>query len=283
MKTILIPTDFSENAGDALAYAIDLIGREKALVHIVNVSDPAILAADESISNDAEKLLQLKESRQSLEALEVFSKARFGTGSESHIRIVTHLVGGAIAPMIRSLAKELDVDLIIMGTQGVQHDFVEKRLGTVSTTIFKNAPCPVILVPRAYVFKPISNILFATNLNHSDPYALWKATELIKPHIGVVRCLHVVEKPEDKHDRHLEEFAKYMIEHSPSIQTIFTIEVNEQVEAAITEYADTYSVELIIMHKSKHPLWERLLKSGHTKNMASQIKVPLLVMNEEKE
>lgn len=282
MRTILIPTDFSDNAGDALAYSLALIGNTKANIHIVNVVDPNIPPAD--VAGGSINLMneKVETAKNAMKALEVFSKDYYGKGAQAQVVVTTQVTIGKLAHSIKAEAASVEADLIIMGTQGVNHSFIEKTLGSISTLVLKEAPCPVILIPRGYKFKTIDNLLFSTNLNHSDPYELWRATQLIKPHVGVIRCLHVVKNAEEKDDRHLEEFAKYMIEHSPSIQTIFNVEVSDDIEATILDYAKNYDAEMIIMHRIKQSFWDRLLEASHTKRMASLIEVPMMVMDDGK-
>ena len=279
MKTILIPTDFSENAGDALAYALALIGNSNAKLHIINVVDPSMPMAEPLPGKNLPFEDELQNAQRAMEALRLLSTLPASGIDRSHIQITTQVVVGTVAASIKAEAKVVAANLIVMGTQGTQHNFVQKTLGTVSTSTLNDAPCPVILIPRGYQYKPIKTVLFSTGLNHSDPYELWRATELLQPHIAVVRCLHVLKNEADRDDVQLETFAKYMVEHSPSIQTIFNIEVNEDTEAAIADYANAYDVELVIMHRTQQPFWSRLLEPSHTKKMASLLEIPLLVMN----
>jgi len=279
MKKILIPTDFSENAGDALDYALHLIKGQKAKIHIVNVVTPMAIPTDVAVTSVPPSQEEIVNANKAMEALESFGKAFFGETKQTNIEISTSVEIGPVAAMIKNKAKELETDIIIMGTQGSNHSFVEKVVGTISTEVIDHAACPVILVPKNYKFKPIDNVIFSTNLNHSDPYELWKATELLSPKVARVRCLYVSPNKEKENEKELEEFAKYMIEHSPTIQTIFNIVESKNVEAEITEYAENYDAELIIMHRSKKSLWKSIFSARHTKKMVFWSKVPLMILN----
>jgi nucleotide-binding universal stress UspA family protein len=181
--------------------------------------------------------------------------------------------------MIQKEAETIKADAIVMGTQGTNHSSFDKFIGTVSTSVINDAPCPVVLIPRNYKFIPIEKIVFTTNLNHGDPFELWRAVELIRPQIGVIRCLHVTRDEEKKHDHDLESYAKFLVEHSPTIQTFFDTEVCDDVEKCIVDYTDTHDAQLMVMHKTKKTFWEKLFGVSHTSRMASKLKVPLLIMN----
>jgi nucleotide-binding universal stress UspA family protein len=278
MKNILIPTDFSENASDALDYALNLLGGTKANIHIVNVLPVQTVPGDIPVNTSELVTVEMDEAKNAMKALKEFGEMFYGEGKGAQITISTKVAVGGIAYHIKNEAKETKADFIIMGTQGMNHSFMEKVLGSVSTTVINDAPCPVILVPIGYKFKSIDNIIFATNLNHSDPYELWRATELIKPHVGRIRCIHVVKDASAISKSELEKFAKYMVEHSPSIQTVFNVEESDNIEKTLSEYAENYDAEMVIMHRSKKSFWKSLFGARHTKKMASWLKIPLMVM-----
>ena len=279
MKNILIPTDFSQNASDALDYALHLLGGSKAHIHIVNVVPVHAVPGDVPLNTSELVTAELEEARKAMDAIKEFSKVFYGEGGGAQIKVTTKVAVGGVAYNVKQEANEIKADLIIMGTQGVNHSFAEKVLGSISTSTINEAPCPVILVPIGYKFKPIDNMIFATNLNHADPYELWRATELIKPHVGRVRCVYVTKDESKIEKEELESFAKYMIEHSPSIQTVFNVEESNSVEKTLSEYAENYDAEMIIMHRSRKSFWKDLFGVRHTKKMASWLKVPMIVMN----
>ena len=219
--------------------------------------------------------IQIESATENMKALEALSK----TSGNENITVSTHVVVGSASMMLKQEAEEFEADLIIMGTRGESHGFMDKLLGTVSSNVIDEAPCPVVLIPREYKFKKIDNIIFATNLNHDDAYELWRATEALQPHTFVVRCLHVLKNKDEKDDKHIREFANYLIGHSPSLQTIFNIEESNDVEKTIEEYADTYDAEMVIMHRTKRSTWEKLFGKSHTRRMTSWLKVPLMVIN----
>jgi len=275
VKKILVPTDFSRNAADALAYAVDIVGSTKAELHILHIvlpdtGPPGMPAITESM---AKRRIKFAQERVKSLADEYTPKNR------PNISIHTKVIAGKTSPLIKKTAEEIEADLIISGTRGAGHDSMDKIFGTVSTAILDNAPCPVILVPQGYQYKFIDNIIFSTNLNHSDPYELWRAIEVIKPHQPTVRCVHVVDKEADKENIQIERFAKFMIEKSPAVETIFNIEVGEDIEDIIEKYAADYDAELIVMHREKKNLWTKIIGRSHTKRMVSTLQIPLMVIN----
>lgn len=251
MKKILIPTDFSENAGDALSYALSFIGSSSAQLYLVNILTNTTVQGDMVVVSDDPMGLRFDEAKASMEILEKFGNSFLKEKGIDNCGFKTNVIYGSISEGLKSEAIRIEADLIIMGSQGEHHGVLDRLFGTVSTRMVINSPCPVLLIPRGYKFVPIDDVLFATNLKHSEPFELHKAIRLIKPNQVVLRCLHISKSKDQQHLDQVEEFSKYLIEHSKAMQTIFYEEVGDKVEDIIKEYAMTYEVEMVIMCKSK--------------------------------
>jgi len=140
---ILVPTDFSETADAALAYAKELATTLGASLHLVHVfADPYAVAAGApdvyaAIPADARERALEEVRERLLERLDVNEEARF-RGSRGVVR-------GLIAPHIVEYARNQDIDLIIMGTHG-RRGVAHLLLGSVAEHVVRTAGCPVLTV-----------------------------------------------------------------------------------------------------------------------------------------
>ena len=200
------------------------------------------------------------------------------SAKRTSIKFQSNVVAGEIISSIKQEAKKIKANLIVMGTLGQNHNVLEKTIGTISSTITRNAPCPIILVPNKYKYKKIENAIFSTNLKTGDPYQLHRAMEVIKPQRPVVRCVYV-NKQEKEGTEEISDFAKYMVDHSPNTRTIFMILLGNNIIERIVEQAETYNAEMIIMHKTKKSFWKRIKEKNHIKAMINLLNKPLLIMN----
>jgi len=280
MRKILIPTDFSKNAKDALNYALKFIENSMVELHLLNVITPITTSIVDG-SNIGTTIIEAheKQANESMENLKKEAESFLKKNDYNHVKILTHISIGEVILTIPTMAKELEIDLIIMGTQGKNHSFLEKIMGTISTYMTQHSPCPVLLVPQNYNYKKIDNLIFATDLNTGDPYELSRAIKLITPHNPVVRCVYVRKEFEDKFDKTIEGFAKYFVDHSPSIRTTFNIEIGEHPAEIVGEQAEIYDAELIVMHKSRKNFLQRLFKKNHTKAFINKLNLPILILN----
>ena len=143
LTRILVPTDFSETADAALAYAKTLAERLGASLHLVHVFiDPYLVAAyaPEVYTPpppDARERLLAEVNDRLFERLDTEDAQRFhGT------RAVT---SGLTAPQITAYAAQHDIDLIVMGTHG-RRGVAHLLLGSVAEHVVRTARCPVLTI-----------------------------------------------------------------------------------------------------------------------------------------
>ena len=139
---ILLATDGSEEAEQGALRAVDLANRTDSELHVVHVgvvpsflmSYPGALGYDRMLYEEIEE-----ESRALLRKLSWRVKAAGGTVAGAHLRM------GAVELEIVALAKELGVDLIVMGCRG--HRGRRRAIeGSISDAVIRHAPCPVLVV-----------------------------------------------------------------------------------------------------------------------------------------
>lgn len=136
---ILVPVDFSGQSAYALEYAIDLAKAMGASIHvfhayslptqIVGPYEVAPIPNDffEQVRESASK--HLAQSREKVKAGGVACEAS--------------LTDGAPAEAIAEAAKQVNADLIVMGTRG-HTGLKHMLLGSVAERTLRIAPCPVL-------------------------------------------------------------------------------------------------------------------------------------------
>jgi universal stress protein A len=140
LKKILVPTDFSETSKKAIQYALrfaEQVGCEIALLYVVEPAIPMIGAplVIEPFTEKDEFSIAKKE-------LAVLAAESHTNGAHS----VSSLVRVGHAPNeINKVAKDLDVDLIIISTHGYT-SWRHFCIGSTAERVVRTAPCPVLVV-----------------------------------------------------------------------------------------------------------------------------------------
>jgi nucleotide-binding universal stress UspA family protein len=144
IKRILMPTDFSETSDAALEYAVVLARAFSSSVHLLHV----VRDISEPGGGWHPPLSLLEE--QKAGARETLSKLVERQPRE--VQVQTSLrVGSPFVEIVRC-AKELEADLIVMGTHG-RGPVAHMLMGSVAEKVVRKAPCPVLTVrPPAHKF-----------------------------------------------------------------------------------------------------------------------------------
>jgi nucleotide-binding universal stress UspA family protein len=143
LKTILLPTDFSEPSRYALEVACALARDQSARVLLLHVLPrPGLMGRDSNVPafkdlHTSEDLTAYRDERtRGLEALR--AKAPWA-------QVETLLKEGDVAGVITRTAEEAPCDLIVLGSHGRSRRY-QLMLGSVTAEVARRAPCPVVMV-----------------------------------------------------------------------------------------------------------------------------------------
>lgn len=137
---ILVPTDFSPASRNAVAYALRLARKlncDITLLHVLEPSTP--LTTVERLTAAAFSKKEMANAQGALSGLVHSAIAAGGTNTKSMLRtgIATH--------EIVEVAKQLDVDLIVIATHGLAGR-KHLAIGSTAERVARAAPCPVLVV-----------------------------------------------------------------------------------------------------------------------------------------
>jgi nucleotide-binding universal stress UspA family protein len=137
LKSILVPVDFSLGSKTALDYAAAFAADFGAQVHVLCVVEEESLTAN--IGGDP---LNTKDSwrKENLKKLDDFIPEKF-----KELDFLKRVTGGLTYEAIIKYAKDNDINLIIMGSNG-QTGFIESWLGGTTYEVARKAPCAVLTV-----------------------------------------------------------------------------------------------------------------------------------------
>ena len=140
IHTILVPTDFSTYAEQALQEALAIAARDKAHVLLLHVLPflPITWADEWSLPRPQFEEQIQRDTEQQLQTI----------AAQHTVPIETLVLWGSPAAVICDVAKTRQCDLIVMSTHGrtgLAHVFI----GSVAERVVRYAPCAVLIV-RAF-------------------------------------------------------------------------------------------------------------------------------------
>ena len=273
MKSILLPTDFSEAAHNAFEFALHLaddLGAEIRLLHVY----PEKHVMQAYYTAPFIDYLQMDKIEEALARFDDYQKeAQSSIGKSIPVSVVLEM--GRAETVIERYSKE--VDLIVMGTQGIQSS-KDKIFGSVTAHTLQLSQCPVLSIPNPVSYKGINHIMFATALEEEDPQEeLFAISEVLDAKLSFV---HVEISPPAN-----DEFAFASIEKvlegksHPRVLGLYSF-THTDVFAGLNTFVYQNDVDLVAMMTHRRDLFGRLFHKSHTQDMAMYSLTPLLVFQD---
>jgi nucleotide-binding universal stress UspA family protein len=145
-STILVGTDFSKAARQALRKALSLAREQDAalvVLHVIHVPDLEELAMLAGVTEQALRERLVKERRERLAELVTEVKGEEGGG----VTVETILAWGPPYEVILKRASDSAAALIVLGTAGPSADMERALFGSTAEKVLRSAACPVLCVP----------------------------------------------------------------------------------------------------------------------------------------
>lgn len=141
-RRILVPVDLSEHARSALAHARELAEESGAEIHLLHVVQAFPDYGTAEMPPVPETLSE--EERREIEGTlrEIADEV---LGDDLPVTLHVHEIFGNPALVVLDLAKQFDVDLIVLGSHG-RSGIRRFWLGSVTEKVVQLAPCPVFTV-----------------------------------------------------------------------------------------------------------------------------------------
>ncbi|MRI00729.1 universal stress protein [Kriegella sp. EG-1] len=278
MKNILFPTDFSDNAFNALLTAIKLQKGLPCNFTIIHVYTPdklniASLQGEKrtglifnALYKDA--VSRLEKTLKTLEDVTNFSKHSFSINA----------ISGDLASVINELVTKKDLDFIVMGTKGAT-GAKQIFLGSNTVRVLKKIRnCPILAIPSTYNFQSLKRIVFPTEYAHYfSKNQLSTLIKLAEAWSSELLVLHVAQEfklteKQNMNKNLLQERISYLK------NSFHNIDIHSTVTEAITAFAKKQSADMICLIHYNHTFMEKLTQEPVVTKVGFTTDIPLLVL-----
>ena len=168
-----------------------------------------------------------------------------------------------------------------MGITGGRSRTEQRFMGSNTLKLAENKYIPVLIVPENSEYRETKNVLLATDLKDvvgtipSVPIKKILKEFNLKLHvINVNEELYIALSEEDEAEK--SKLAEMFSEFDPEFYFLRLFDIEE----AINQFAEDKNIDLIINVHKEHTLFNKLFVNSHTKKLAFQSKVPVLVVHE---
>lgn len=275
MKTLIVSTDFSPTAINAMNYAADMAIQINADILLFYVYQVPVTVSEVPLV-----LLSLDELKEQAEAKIKKAKQDLGHITSGKVKISTETILGNVVDELENICKKVQPFAVVMGSVG--HSTLDRTLfGSTTLTAIKHLTVPVICVPKGKEYGTgIKKIGFACDFKEvSRTLPVFPIKNFVKEFDAELHILNV-----DYNDRQFksdtpEEMALFYEELS-ELEPKYDFIEDEDIETGINDFAEKNNLDLIITIPKKHKLLEGIFKPSSTKQLIFESHVPVMCVHE---
>lgn len=273
MKQILVATDFSASAANAMSYAMELakiLGTEVCAIHAIHPT--------EGIDNNTYNAIFIEDYyNNKRQALKQWVSAYTDQEAFKGVDVVTLCGVGFLKNVISRYVDENPVEFLVMGITGSTG--ITGIVGSNVSAMVSKVKIPTLIIPLESKFTRVPSIILATDyesrLSAQDVYAL---NEMAKAFGSEkIKVLYVVEKSDSKYLEARESRLKDLIQHT---QLEFNYINDSRPLNGIMEFVEAHHTDLLCLVKHHHNIVYRLFNRSTVNQVMNKSVKAILVLHE---
>jgi nucleotide-binding universal stress UspA family protein len=274
-KKILLPTDFSDNAWNAIIYALKLYANESCKFYLLH----SIKMKVSTMSNLSNRLLDTMGNTAMKKILELKRMVeRVNANANHEFEII--LVDEDLKDSIEFSIKKHQIDMIVMGTKGAS-GAKEFFFGSNTVKIISKVRlCPILTIPDQFDFTEPKKIAFPTDFNRfyeeKELSSLKDIADLYNSEINIV---HINDEEhlneiQEHNSKVLKNYLKNYEHH------FYWIPSYTKKSQDINGFIKEQKIDMLAMVNYKHSFIEKITREPIIKIIGFHPIVPFLVIPE---
>lgn len=274
MKNILVATDFSNNAYNALFHATKLLKDNPCTFYLLNAYDEFTPLHSKSAGKDLAQQLK-EESNEGLKS--VFHRIQLDkVGSKHTFKMISEQ--GALVDAIVKIVEKKDIDLVVMGNSGRSEIEAIFMGSNALDTIGHVKKCPILTIPKEIDFEPPKDIAFVTDYGRAyDDGLLQPLLLMAKQYDSRIRVMHINEAEVlDKYQfMNRSVLLDYLL---PFEHTFHWMPLFKSKATAINTFLQEFAIDMLVMVNYEHSILERMTREPVIKRVAFDLNIPFLII-----
>lgn len=275
MKTILFPTDFSDNAVHASEYAGLLAQKLNANVVLLNIFSMPIFTEYQLPYDIQDFTIEMKSASE--KKLQHFAEKFIENTNLPKERISQKVEYGFVADVIVERAKAINADMIVMGTKGASN-VMEKWIGTTAQIVMKNAECPVWIIPQNDAITYPQKFLYAADLKEDEIAATQKVMEFAIPLQALCKVIHIDDYFEVNVNEKVKEKISELKEEFKDDDNVFVRNIRrDDIIEGLETYIQSYKPDVLALALHEKSLLSKIFEQSVTNHFVFKANLPMLI------
>lgn len=276
MRKILIPTDFSENAKNAILFATDLFKYEVSEFYIMHVYQDTIYEDYKLVTKENLETIIATVKQKSEEELD--NTLKYINSISPNPKHNYHIISAnnLLIDETDKIVNDQNIDIIIMGTKGKTNNKTI-TFGSHTLQVIKYVQCPVLAIPENYKYRQPKHILFPTN--YLIPYKrreLKLLCEMASPYRAKIDMLYISKT--DKLSLRQIDNQNFIKEALCKNQIDFKVKKSKHIVNTIYQYIKENNVDMLVMVNTRHSFLEDMLYQSTIDELSLNLNIPFLAL-----
>ncbi len=281
MKNILIPTDFSNNAWNALKYAQQLFKNENCNFYLLHISDYLDISEVSIHPENRANIIVQQTVLIKKQLNDLLKLVKTSSINKKHNYHVLHDHDFFIESIKKHLL-EKKISLIVMGTKGAS-GLRKNIIGSNAGDVITKVQCNALIIPKGVGFSKPEEVAFPTDYNIFYSHNILDAiSEILLLNNGNIRVMNVSKTKSDltqSQEENKEYLSDFLNERFPKKNSFHTI-TNKKVTSAIQCFVESREVDMIIMVAKDLNLLQQVLFDSLVEKVSFHTTVPFFVVHE---
>lgn len=280
MKTILVLTDFSSNALDAAEAAVILAGQIHANLMVMHSDDSLpMIPYYKGVPLITENVSWERAQREQLDMLVAELKHFADLNGEQNrkVNIYGQLMIGQMYGNVQEILKGKAIELIVVGARsGSKVDHI--LFGSNIRALIEHVDRPILIIPQNYRSRRLDRVIFATNFNETDIYAinhLFKLGKLLQYQLEIVHVTLYGNKPGLKNESVRDYINEFSEKKYPAV--LFREIKGKRLLPRLIKQCQERDTDILAFSRQHHSYFMRILKEGTVMMSIGQLEIPILV------
>jgi nucleotide-binding universal stress UspA family protein len=272
---VLIPVDFSDTSMLAIKHGAFLAQNAKAEVYLLHVVNAHYMAQNMFLPNVSLDMNAV-ESKASQRLNELAKDIKTNNGMDAQIVIKT----GNPSNEISKIAKELGIDLIVMGTHGYS-PLEELVIGSTALKVITKSQCQVMAMSSAATKSGYSKIVMPIDTTVNSKQKAHYTLELAKKFNATVHAIVLLDSGEEQERPKMELILKQIKELATEKGTSYQSEILSGVKNRATStvnYIDKIGGDLVVIMTDQDAELSGFFLGPYSQQVIHLSKVPVIAV-----
>jgi len=276
MKSILLLTDFSKSASNAIRYAIQLFNNAPCTFYVLYAHKSTSYATADLLTSPSASIYKsiLKKPKKKLREYVENLEAEYANNTTTFHALIDY---DPLVAATNQLVDAKQIDLVVMGSNGAT-SAKEVIFGSNTLRVIRQVNCNTLIIPENTTYTPPTTIVLP--LDEADSLAGKPMEDFLAFVHKYQLQVHVIRFNADPELAHYSDKDQEILNRLlPSENYIYQRIDTLSIDRIVSDYIQEHAIDLMSLFVQKESLLDRIFLGSPTTQLNKHTEIPLLIFH----